>query len=182
MTGYYPHTTGCLENNDPLKPEHLTLAERVPGDYTCTYYGKWHLGSELIAQRGFSEFVGIEDGYREHYTDPVEAQRLSDYHHFLVEQGFQPDSGKSQRGDSSADTGRLRTFSRQYAAEMPEPYTKASFLGERSAEFIRAHADTPWVHYVNFLEPHMPFDGPLNELHDPANLETGPAFLRPPDR
>ncbi|MDE2870020.1 MAG: sulfatase-like hydrolase/transferase, partial [Chloroflexota bacterium] len=111
MTGYYPHTTGCLENNDPLKPEHLTLAERVPGDYTCTYYGKWHLGSELIAQRGFSEFVGIEDGYREHYADPVEAQRLSDYHHFLVEQGFEPDSGKSQRGDSSADTGTLRTFS-----------------------------------------------------------------------
>ena len=88
MTGYYPHTTGCLENNDPLRPEHLTMAERVPDDYTCTYYGKWHLGSELIAQRGFSEFVGTEDGYREYYADPVEARRLSDYHHFLVEQGL----------------------------------------------------------------------------------------------
>ncbi len=182
MTGYYPHTTGCIENNDPLRPEHLTLAERAPDDYTCTYYGKWHLGSELVPQRGFSEFAGIEDGYRAHYADATEAaSRLSDYHHFLLANGFEPDGGKAAHGRSAADSGALRTFSRQTAAEMPEPFTKASFLGARSAAFIEAHAHTPWIHYVNFLEPHMPFDGPLNDLHDPANLETGPAFLRPPD-
>ena len=123
MTGFYPHTTGCIENNDRLQPEHLTLAERLPEGYARTYYGKWHLGSELVPQRGFSEFVGIEDGYREHYADPAEAGRLSAYHHFLVEHGFEPDSGKAPPGDSSADTGSLQTFSRQVAAEMPEPFT-----------------------------------------------------------
>ena len=180
MTGFYPHTTGCIENNVPLRPEHRTIAEQVSNDYVCTYYGKWHLGSELVPQRGFSEFVGIEDGYRAHYADPAETKRLSDYHHFLVANGFHPDSGPEVKGRSSGDSAGLSTFSRQTAAEMPEPFTKASFLGVRSADFIRTNTNRPWVHYVNFLEPHMPFDGPLNELHDPSDLGTGPAFLQPP--
>ena len=51
MTGYYPHTTGCLENNDPLKPEHLTLAERVPGDTPArtTASGTWAASSSRSA-------------------------------------------------------------------------------------------------------------------------------------
>ncbi|MFP4509134.1 MAG: sulfatase-like hydrolase/transferase [Spirochaetaceae bacterium] len=31
---------------------------------------------------------------------------------------------------------------------------------------------------VNFLEPHMPFFGPLNHLYDPAALEARPIFNR----
>ena len=170
MTGLYPHTTGCIENNVPLRTDQPTIAELISDEYERGYYGKWHLGSELVSQRGFTDWVGIEDGYRAHYADPAERSRLSDYHHELIANGFEPDSLD----------GELHTFSRQTAAEMPEDFTKARFLGRRAAEFVRRNAGRPWVLYVNFLEPHMPFTGPLNELHDPADLGTGPAFLRKP--
>ena len=170
MTGLYAHTTGCIENNVPLRTDQPVLAELVSDEYERGYYGKWHLGSELLPQRGFTDWVGIEDGYRAHYADPVERSRLSDYHQELIANGFEPDSVD----------GELHTFSRQTAAEMPEDFTKARFLGRRAAEFINANAGRPWVLYVNFLEPHMPFTGPLNELHDPADLGTGSAFLRKP--
>ena len=45
MTGLYPHTTGCTQNNFPLKEETKCLPEMLtPGKYVCGYYGKWHLG------------------------------------------------------------------------------------------------------------------------------------------
>lgn len=48
MTGLYPHTNGCVTNNIPLKPETPTLAEMVDPNYKRAYYGKWHLGDEVI--------------------------------------------------------------------------------------------------------------------------------------
>lgn len=174
LTGQWPHRHGCVTNNIPLPETTRTLAELLPETYECAYYGKWHLGSELSAQHGFTDWRSIEDGiYRKYYKRAEDRQRRSDYHHFLLRQGFPP--------DSVAEDG-AELFSRNFAAAMAEPFTKASFLAGEAEAFLRAPArrERPFFLSVNFLEPHPPNFGPLNALHDPQSVPTGPAFARPP--
>ncbi len=171
MTGLYPHATGCLANNIPLRPETPTIAEMVSDDYLCAYYGKWHLGDEVIAQHGFDEWVSIEDMYRPHYTRHEYLEVMSDYHQYLIDQGFSPDA-ESLGND---------VFARPTAARLPREHTKAAFLGRRAAEFLRRQrGDRPFLLHVNFLEPHMPFMGPYDDMYAPDQVPVGPHFLRPP--
>ncbi|MFO7871191.1 MAG: sulfatase-like hydrolase/transferase [Kiritimatiellia bacterium] len=91
LTGLYPHANGCTENNVPLKPETLCLPEMLTGDeYITAHFGKWHLGDELYAQHGFREWLSIEDGYNGYFTVGRDRSDRSDYHHWLVGQGFSP--------------------------------------------------------------------------------------------
>lgn len=170
MTGLYPHATGCTKNNIPLRPETRTIAEMVSPEYTCGYYGKWHLGDEVVPQHGFRDWVSIEDTYRRHYTRPEVLSIFSSYHHFLVDNGFEPDQEK----------GGALVFARSTAARLPEELTKARFLGREAARFIRENAAQPFALYVNFLEPHPPTMGPLDGLYPPDKLPLGPAFNQPP--
>ena len=172
LAGLYPHTTGCTANNIPLRTESRTIAEMVSRDYLCAYYGKWHLGDEVIAQHGFEKWVSIEDAYRRFYSRREYLDVLSDYHHFLVKSGFTP----------GAENCGAKIFGRTAAARMPEPFTKAAFLGREAARFVRENRDRPFVLYVNFLEPHMPFTGPFDETYDPQQLPVGPSFLKKPPR
>jgi arylsulfatase len=42
---------------------------------------------------------------------------------------------------------------------------KPSFLETRTCDFLRRHRNDPFVLYVNFLEPHPPYFGPLDNEH-----------------
>ncbi|NJN83887.1 MAG: sulfatase-like hydrolase/transferase [Caldilineaceae bacterium] len=171
LTGTYPHTARVPACNIRLPEEIPTIAELVDDDYQCAWLGKWHLGDEIFAQRGFDEWVGSEDSYRAHYSTAERLDQLSDYHHFLIEQGLEPD--RELLGQ--------RVFSRHFEASLPEELTKAAFLGERTADFIRNRGDQPFVAFVSYLEPHPPHTGPLNDLYDPATLPVGPHFLQKPE-
>jgi len=164
LTGLYPHTTGLTENNTPL-PDHLDCLPELADfeEYTTAFMGKWDLGDEIFAQHGFDHWVSIEDGYRDQYTHPTDRTH-STYHDFLVDEGFEPDSEDG-------------TFSRGFAADLPEEYTKAAYLGNEATRFIEDHRDEPFILYVSFLEPHSPFFGPRDDQYDadgielPANFE-----------
>ena len=190
LTGLYPHTSGCTVNNVPLPPATRTIAELVPDEYRTGYFGKWHLGDELRPQHGFNEWVSIEDLYHPYYSDTTDLGTFSDYHYYLISQGYEPDvEGREtlvkEYGEEDARTrfpDEQPVFSRPYAAQMPERDTKASYLGRSVERFIRESEqdDRPFMLYVNFFEPHPPFIGPLDDLHPRDKLNTGPAFLRPP--
>lgn len=170
MTGLYPHTNGCTDNNIPLRPETKTLAEMASPEYVRAYYGKWHLGDEVVAQHGFEDWLSIEDFYRKYYSRQEYLSILSDYHHFLVENGFVPD--REQFG--------ARVFGRETTAQLPEEYTKARYLGREAARFIHENRGQPFILYVNFLEPHTPYYGPFDDLYPPQDLPVGPYFLKRP--
>jgi arylsulfatase len=166
MTGLWPHTTGCIKNNIPLPVEIPCLPEILNDpDYRTAYMGKWHLGDEIFAQHGFEEWVSMEDGYSSHYSTGRDRNKRSDYHHFLIENGYQPDS----RGK----------FSRAFAARRPIEHCKPKFLELRACDFMRRHRDEPFMLYINFLEPHMPFFGPLDNEHNPEQVDL-PANFRDP--
>ena len=151
MTGLWPHTTGLTSNNIPLPADVPCFPELLDDpDYATGYMGKWHLGNEVFAQHGFDEWVSIEDTYFRYFTEGRDKGRRSDYHHFLLGKGYAPDNPRDH------------TFSRAFAARRPLEHCKPKFLEERAVDFLKRHRDRPFVLYVNFLEPHMPFFGPLD--------------------
>ncbi len=163
MSGLYPTATGADMNNSPMTVDCKCFPELLPCDvrkeYKTAYHGKWHLGDEIFAQHGFDEWVGIEDFYTDHYSDGHSEDERSDYHHWLVENGFKVDNEKANK------------FTRSRAAFMPERFTKASYLAETATDFIDKNKDEPFILYVNYLEPHMPFHGPLTNEYDPSEID-----------
>ncbi|MGC9454726.1 MAG: sulfatase family protein [Phycisphaerae bacterium] len=153
MTGLYPHSNGCTENNVPLSAGVPCLAEMLRGDHETAYFGKWHLGDEIFAQHGFEHWRSIEDGYHKYYSPGRDQNSRSTYHNWLLEHGVKP-----------ADGSR---FGRGEAARLPERLGKPAYLAGEAERFIRDSANRPFALYVNFLEPHMPFYGPRDDEHDP---------------
>jgi arylsulfatase A-like enzyme len=155
MTGQWPHTTGCVTNNIPLPRDARTMPELLnDSSYRTGYFGKWHLGDEVFAQHGFQEWVSIEDGYAAYFSSDKPGDKRSSYHRFLEGHGYKPDT-------------RQGTFSRGFAVHRRIDHCKPAFLAAESSRFILENRARPWMLYVNFLEPHMPFFGPLNDLHSP---------------
>lgn len=166
MTGHWPHANGCTANNIPLRPDTACLPELLNDpDYRSAYMGKWHLGDEIFRQHGFDEWVSIEDNYGKYYGPRRDRSKRSDYHHFLIEKGCKPDKGG--------------VFSRGFAAKRPIGQCKPKFLEMKACEFLRRNRGRPFVLHVNFLEPHMPFYGPLDDEHDPSEIELPGNFTDP---
>ncbi|MGD9496628.1 MAG: sulfatase-like hydrolase/transferase [Armatimonadota bacterium] len=171
LTGLYPHTCGCTRNNDPLDEAVQCLTELAElSGYRTAHMGKWHLGDEIFPQHGFEEWVSIEDGYRQYYNPWRDRDRHCDYWHWLVDRGIEP--------PPSADG--FNPFPRSFTARLPEEHSKPAFLAERATQFIRECGEDPFVLYVNFLEPHMPFFGPRDGEHDPADVPLPGNFHAPP--
>lgn len=173
LTGLWPHTSGCIQNNIPLRPETRTLPELVADPaYRTGYIGKWHLGDEVFPQHGFEHWISIEDIYSNYFSPGRDRSARSSYHHFLLELGYRPDAPDNK-------------FSRDFAVRRPVEHAKPAFMAREAARFLLEHRDEPWLLSVNFLEPHMPFYGPYNDLHSeeeapvPANYPGAPVEREP---
>ena len=171
MTGLYPHAAEMPRNKLVLPQGAKTIAEMASADYRRAYFGKWHLGDEVVRQHGFDEWVSIIDAMWEQYTKEEYRSRSSDYHQFLLQNGFEP--------DENTPVGKL--FSDQMRYRLPPEYHMASFLADRAAAFIEENRDRPFILYVAFLEPHPPFTGPFNHLYDPEEMPVEPTFLKKPE-
>jgi len=68
MTGRTIVSHRVFSNNHvPLPEDEITFTELLADSgYSCALSGKWHLGNELEAQRGFSRWVNHRGGWREH--------------------------------------------------------------------------------------------------------------------
>ena len=173
LTGLYPHTAGVIKNSVPLPESSPTIAEMAPTDYRTAKFGKWHLGNDLVRQHGFDDWVASED---EHESNPTHTRREdrfkhSEYYEFLTSLGYQP----HERTDGG------HAFSQLQRSMLPAEHSMATFLGDNVADFIRRNTSDPWLMCAMFFEPHPPYNGPFNELHDPDEVPTSPVFLRQPD-
>jgi len=105
-------------------------------DYRTAYIGKWHLGEEGPAGRGFDEWISTDDH--------------GDYTNFLISKGIRPDK----------KAGR---FSEVAISNLPVDLSRPRFLERYALEFIEKNRDHPFILVVGFVEPHSPYNGPLND-------------------
>ena len=171
VSGLYPVAAG-MPVNRLIMPDRIdVVAEMVSPEYRKAYIGKWHLGDEIRARRGFDLWVSSHDSWWREYTDPADRARFSDYHHFLVDEGIVPD-GSHPGG---------KTFSASLRSSLPAELQMATYVGSRAVEFIEANAGNPFVLYVSTIEPHPPFTGPYDDLYDPEALPVEETFLQYPE-
>ncbi|MAG35175.1 MAG: hypothetical protein CL878_02860 [Dehalococcoidia bacterium] len=170
FTGVNVHTHGVFANGHPL-PRHIpTVAEMVVDHGVRTgYIGKWHMGREVLPQRGFEEFFhAVDDNYTPAKDLPLYG--LSGYGRWLVEKGYAPDQGQGAGG----------WFSRDFAARLPEEHTKPAFISEQACRFLEGRQDEPFLLVCSFLEPHNPYHSPYDDLHDPDETELPDNFHTEP--
>ena len=124
-------------------------------DYRCGYFGKWHLGDEFSAQRGFEDWFSIEESFKS-ALGPHKIEGVTDYTKFLIEKGNKPDRGKF--------------FSRTFSRNVPFELSKPKFVETKTCEFLERYRDRPFVVVVAFIEPHPPYTGPFNDEHPLASI------------
>ena len=171
MTGLYPHAAGPVLNGMVLPADRKTIAELVSSDYLCGYYGKWHLGSDVYPQHGFTKWLSTDNRRWPRDTPEGPQWSFGDYHHHLIEQGFQPDR----------ESNGAMIFSPEFRKTLPREFQMASYLGDRAADFIRENHQRPFILFVSTLEPHAPYIGPNQDLLNPKDLPVGPTFLKKPE-
>jgi len=139
MTGTWPHINGCTRNSVPLDRRFRVFPELIEDrDYRAAYIGKWHLGEKGPAGRGFDEWISTDDH--------------GDYTKFLVSNGITPDK----------QNGR---FSELAISNLPLELSRPRLLEKCACEFIEKHRGDPFILVVGFVEPHSPYNGPLNDEH-----------------
>jgi len=137
MTGTWPHTNGCTRNSVPLDHRFRAFPELMENtDYRAAYVGKWHLGEEGPAGRGFDEWISTDD--------------RGDYTNFLISKGIPPDK----------TNGR---FSEVAISNLSVELSRPKFLEKHACEFIEKYRRDPFILVVGFVEPHSPYNGPLND-------------------
>jgi arylsulfatase len=150
MTGTWPHTNGCTRNSVPLDRRFRVFPELMEDrDYRAAYIGKWHLGEEGPIGRGFDEWVSTDDPARS--ATALQAGH-GDYTNFLISCGVAPDK----------QNGR---FSELAISNLPIELSRPKFLEKHACEFIQKHQRDPFILVVGFVEPHSPYNGPLNDEH-----------------
>src|SRR5438552_3780055 len=153
MTGMWPHINGCTRNSVPLDRRFRVFPELMEDrDYRAAYIGKWHLGEEGPTGRGFDEWVSTDDH--------------GDYTNFLISQSITPDK----------QNGR---FSELAISNLPIELSRPKFLEQHACEFIEKHQRDPFILVVGFVEPHSPYNGPLNDEHPLDQIGLDATATRP---
>lgn len=169
LTGLYPHTHGCTRNNIILGEDVPCLPELAPG-YETGYFGKWHLGDEIYPQHGFTRWCAMEEYFQARRPHRAQSDR-SEYFHWLYGKGYKPEG----------DRDGIGTFGRSLATTLPEYDCKPAFLAQQTSQWLRETAGKPFIGYVAFLEPHMPFFGPRDVQYDPDAIDLPENFNHIPD-
>jgi arylsulfatase A-like enzyme len=145
MTGTWPHINGCTRNSVPLDRRFRVFPELMEDqDYRTAYFGKWHLGEDGPIGRGFKQWISTDDH--------------GDYTKFLLSNGIVPDKSDGR-------------FSEVAISNLPIELSRPKFLEKHARDFIEKHQRDPFILVVAFVEPHSPYNGPLNDANPLDEVE-----------
>src|SRR6476660_9658385 len=155
MTGTWPHINGCTRNSVPLDRRFRVFPELMQDqDYRSAYMGKWHLGEDGPAYAEASAGKPARRGF-EHY---ISTDGHGDYSNFLISKNIAPDK-------------RNGRFSEVAVSNLPIELSRPKFLEKHACDFIEKHQRDPFILVVAFVEPHSPYNGPLNDANPLNEVE-----------
>src|SRR5207248_1825859 len=97
MTGTWPHINGCTRNSVPLDRRFRVFPELIQDqDYRTAYIGKWHLGEDGPAGRGFQHWVSTDDH--------------GDYTNFLISKSITPDKSNGRFSEVAISNLPIQLF------------------------------------------------------------------------
>src|SRR5215510_4622273 len=153
MTGTWPHINGCTRNSVPLDPRFRVFPELMRDqDYRTGYIGKWHLGEDGPVGRGFEHYISTDGA--------------GDYSKFLISKGIAPDKSNGR-------------FSEVAVSNLSIELSRPKFLEKHACDFIEKHQRDPFILVVAFVEPHSPYNGPLNDANPLDEVELDPTATLP---
>ncbi|NND89275.1 MAG: sulfatase-like hydrolase/transferase [Granulosicoccus sp.] len=171
LTGHNSISTGVLNNNYWLRPDHDDLG--VPSfasllsdaGYHTEAIGKMHF-IPWDKSEGFDHRVIAEDKRHIHIRD--------DYHHYLRDHGLRKYAGPEEPGYVE---GRMASVSL-----VPIEHQVDTWVGERSVEFIKTYdKDKPFFLWTSFPGPHDPYNPPQEILNDVESAAMPEAFKNTTD-
>ena len=154
LTGHNPLSTGVLNNNYWLRPDHAacgvpSFASLLSGaGYHTEAIGKMHFIPWDLAE-GFDHRVIAEDKRHIYIRD--------DYHDYLKGQGLRKVAGADEPGYAE---GRMASISL-----IPTEHQVDTWVGRESVRFLEGYdADKPFFLWCAFPGPHDPYNPPATVL------------------
>lgn len=148
FTGYYPHTTGILKNED--RWEHSWVEELAESGYYCVNVGKMHT-EPFDTPLGFHERYVVEN--KDRYLE--QRYYFDEWDKGLQAQGFV----KQQR-----ELYRLRDDYKErlgaFTWDLPEKTHSDFFVGDMATWWLKAKPklEQPLFLEIGFPGPHPPYD------------------------
>jgi arylsulfatase A-like enzyme len=153
MTGTWPHINGCTRNSVPLDQRFRVFPELMQDtNYRTAYIGKWHLGEDGPVGRGFQQWISTDNH--------------GDYTRYLVAKGIAPDKANGR-------------FSEVLISNLPIELSRPKFLEKHACDFVEKYQRDPFILVVAFVEPHSPYNGPLNDVNPLAEVQLDMTAMLP---
>ena len=149
FTGQLPHTAGVTRLPTPLALDKPTLAKQFKAaGYGTAVFGKMHLNRAAAPGLFGFDVMMTENEIRAAWMKDVKPQAIPpNVHETAVE----------------AVSGSARIWLN--AEKLPYPRIEAEMLGtyiaDRAVGYLEENAAKPFAMWVSFMEPHSPFDFPV---------------------
>lgn len=151
FTGQLPHTAGVTRLSTPLPEDKPTLAKQFQkAGYTTAVFGKMHFNRPGLPGMHGLDIAHTEDVLTRDWERQVQPAPL-------------PPSIQTKPLPWKPFQDPARIWLN--AAKLPYPRfetdMRASFQVDQVERFVEQHKDKPFALWVSFLEPHSPFDFPV---------------------
>lgn len=161
FTGQMPHMAGVTVLRTPLAEDKPTLAKQLrAAGYLTAVFGKMHFNRPSHpGQHGFESIMTERDVARI-WGEEVKPKAVSS--EIRTKPPWRP----------FRDPARIWLNAEKLPYPRYDEDMKGSFIALRAAKFLEEHKDTPFALWVSFMEPHSPFDFPIEDRKrfDPARF------------
>ena len=129
---------------------------------------------------GFQTDFAVADNNWGRYLDWL-TERSPQHVGAFVAENWNRGRGGVHYGDSPPATRMFHPQGRDFFdSHIPPELHPSCFIVDKAVEFIRANRDRPFFAHVSFVDPHHPFNAPMefNRMYDPAEMPPPREFDR----
>lgn len=168
FTGQLPHAAGVTRLLTPLAEDKPTLAKQfLKAGYTTAVFGKMHFIRPGVPGMHGLEIACTEDVLTREWQQQVKPRPVP------------PEIRTKPPWRPFKDPARIWLNADKLPYPRYDADMRASFQVRQAEQFLETHKDKPFALWVSFLEPHSPYDFPIEyrDKYSPSEFrvpEAGP--------